>query len=242
MGFIEVGDLAYKLPGGRVLFSDVSFKVHSGARAALVGANGVGKTTLLRVLAGEEQPLRGSARIDGRVLYMPQMIGSIRGTTTVRDLLLSLAPSGVQRAAAELEGAEAKVREPHDRAADLRYAHALVAWGDAGGYETEVLWDVCTQAALGQPMEIGGSRIVRELSGGEQKRLALEALLRSDADVLLLDEPDNFLDVTWKRWLERTLGETDKTVLYVSHDRQLLADTSTMVVTLEGHGAWSHPA
>ena len=70
MGFVDVSDLAYKLPGGRVLFSDVTFKVHAGQHAALVGANGAGKTTLLRVLAGDEQAMRGGVRIDGRALYM----------------------------------------------------------------------------------------------------------------------------------------------------------------------------
>jgi ATPase subunit of ABC transporter with duplicated ATPase domains len=242
MGFIEISDLAYKLPGGRVLFSDVTFKVHSAQKAALVGANGVGKTTLLRVLAGEEQPLRGGVRIEGRALYMRQMIGSIGDRTTVRDLLLSLSGDAVRRAAAELAAAEEAVRLPHGRSADLRYAHALAAWGDVGGYDAEVLWDVCTSEAFGQPMEVAGTRLVRELSGGEQKKLALHALLRSDAEVLLLDEPDNFLDIPGKRWLEGALRATDKTVLYVSHDRQLLADTSSVVVTLEGNGAWTHPA
>ena len=242
MGFVEVSDLAFKLPGGRVLFAGVTFKVHNGRKAALVGANGVGKTTLLRVLAGEELPWRGGVRIEGRALAMRQMIGSIGDGTTVRDLLLSLAPDAVQRAAAELAGAEEAVRLPHGRAADLRYAHALAAWGDAGGYEAEVLWDVCTSEAFGQPMDVAGARPVRELSGGEQKKLALHALLRSEADVLLLDEPDNFLDIAGKRWLEAALRATDKTVLYVSHDRQLLADTSDVVVTLEGNGAWTHPA
>ena len=124
----------------------------------------------------------------------------------------------------------------------VRYANALAAWGDAGGYEAEVAWDVCTMEAFRQSMEVAGTRLVRELSGGEQKRLALEALLRSDADVLLLDEPDNFLDIRWKRWLEQSLRATPKTVLYVSHDRQLLAETSNAVVTLEGRGAWTHPS
>jgi ATPase subunit of ABC transporter with duplicated ATPase domains len=241
MGFIDVSELAYKLPGGRVLFSDATFKVHTGQRAALVGANGVGKTTLLRVLAGEEPPMKGAARIDGRVLYMPQMIGSLGGTTTVRDLLLTLAPRPVQAAADALQRAEEAVRLPHGRSADLRYADALAAWGDVGGYDAELLWDKCTTAAFRQPMEVAGDRLVRELSGGEQKRLALEALLRSDADVLLLDEPDNFLDIPGKRWLEGALNASDKTVLFVSHDRQLLAETSNAVVTLEGNGAWTHP-
>ena len=171
------------------------------------------------------------------------MIGSIGDRTTVRDLLLSLSsPTPSRRAAAELAGAEEAVRLPHGRSADLRYAHALAAWGDVGGYDAEVLWDVCTSEAFGQPMDVAGTRLVRELSGGEQKRLALHALLRSDADVLLLDEPDNFLDIPGKRWLEGALRATDKTVLYVRHDRQLLADTSSVVVTLEGNGAWTHPA
>jgi ATPase subunit of ABC transporter with duplicated ATPase domains len=241
MGFIELADLSYKLPGGRFLFEDVTFKVHAGRHAALVGGNGVGKTTLLRILAREEPPARGAVRIDGRVLFMPQMIGSISDTTTVRDLLLGLAPERVQRSAADLQSSERAVGLPHGRAADLRYAEALTAWGDAGGYDAEVLWDVCTTAAIGQPMDVAGSRPVSELSGGEQKRLALEALLRSDADVLLLDEPDNFLDIAWKRWLEGAINATDKTILYVSHDRQLLAETSHSVITLEGHGAWTHP-
>jgi ATPase subunit of ABC transporter with duplicated ATPase domains len=237
MGFIEVDDLSYKLPGGRVLFDEVSFKVHAGQHAALVGANGVGKTTLLRILAGEEPQKSGSFRIDGRVLYMPQLIGSIADQTTVRDLLLSLSSARVQEAAARLAKAEETMESD-----GVRYANALAAWGDAGGYEAEVAWDVCTMEAFRQSMDVAGGRLVRELSGGEQKRLALEALLRSDADVLLLDEPDNFLDIAWKRWLERSLNETSKTVLYVSHDRQLLADTSHAVITVEGRGSWTHPA
>jgi len=241
MGSIEVSELSYKLPGGRVLFSDATFKVHSGQKAALVGANGVGKTTLLRVLAGEDRPMRGVVRIDGRSLYMPQMIGSLGGAVTVRDLLLSLSPEPIRTAAGTLRRAEEAVGLPHGASADLRYAEALQSWGDAGGYEAEVLWDMCTTAAFRQPMDVAGDRLVRELSGGEQKRLALEALLRSDADVLLLDEPDNFLDIPGKRWLASVLRSTDKAVLYVSHDRQLLADTSQCVVTLEGTGAWTHP-
>ncbi len=242
MGFIEVADLSYKLPGGGTLFSGISFRVYSGAHAALVGANGVGKTTMLRILAGEESATGGSMRIDGRVLFMRQLVGSMSEETTVRDFLLTLSPESVRRAARSLASAEKAVSLPHGHSADIRYAEALAAWGDAGGYEAEVLWDICTTEALGESMDRAGTRSVHKLSGGEQKRLALEALLRSDADVLLLDEPDNFLDVAWKKWLEGALNESGKTILYVSHDRQLLAETSHSVVTLEGHGAWTHPA
>ena len=77
-------------------------------------------------------------------------------------------------------------------------------------------------------------RELHTLSGGEQKRLALEALLRGPDEVLLLDEPDNYLDVPGKRWLEERLLETRKTVLFVSHDRELLARVADRVVTVEG--------
>ncbi len=105
-------------------------------------------------------------------------------------------------------------------------------------------WDVCTTAALGLPFDRARWREVRSLSGGEQKRLVLEALLRGPDEVLLLDEPDNYLDVPAKRWLEERLRESPKTVLYVSHDRELLARTATHVVSLElgatGNTAWVH--
>jgi ATPase subunit of ABC transporter with duplicated ATPase domains len=99
-------------------------------------------------------------------------------------------------------------------------------------------------AALGMPYEKAQRRGVRTLSGGEQKRLVLEALLRGPDDVLLLDEPDNYLDVPGKQWLEQQLRETRKTVLFVSHDRELLDRATQKIVSVEpgpaGSGAWVH--
>ena len=83
-------------------------------------------------------------------------------------------------------------------------------------------------------------RAVGTLSGGEQKRLVLEALLRGPAEVLLLDEPDNYLDVPGKLWLEEQLAQTRKTVLLVSHDRELLANTAKRIITVEDGSAWVH--
>src|SRR5699024_1277854 len=104
---------------------------------------------------------------------------------------------------------------------------------------------VCTTAALGVSYERCRWRAMSTLSGGEQKRLVLEALLRGPDDVLLLDEPDNFLDVPGKRWLEQRLNESEKTVLYISHDRELLSRTATAVVSVElgqgsGNTVWVH--
>jgi ATPase subunit of ABC transporter with duplicated ATPase domains len=132
--------------------------------------------------------------------------------------------------------------ESEDEKTQLRYASALGHWGDAGGYAAEVFWDTCCMEAFGQTLDEVRYRPVRTLSGGEQKKLALQSLLRSDADVLLLDEPDNYLDVPGKEWLESALNDCRKTVLFISHDRELLARTATRIVTVEGRGAWVHGA
>ena len=158
----------------------------------------------------------------------------------VRDLLVFVAENRVREAAARLDAAEDAMRARGGEAAQLRYAAALADWGDAGGYEAEVLWDACTVAALGLGYEQCRDRGVGTLSGGEQKRLVLEALLRGPAEVLLLDEPDNYLDVPGKLWLEEQLAQTRKTVLLVSHDRELLANTAQRIITVEDGSVWVH--
>ncbi len=240
MGILEASGLAHTLPDGRLLFRDVSFRVGAGSVVAVVGANGAGKTTLLRTLAGELPSGDGGVRIEGGLGVMPQFVGSVRDDSTVRDLLLAVAPEPAKAAAAELDTVELLLMDTDDEPTQLRYATALAGWGEAGGYDLEVLWDTVTVAALGLPYDVAKHRAVRTLSGGEQKRLVLEALLRGHEQVLLLDEPDNYLDVPGKRWLEQRLAETPKAVLLVSHDRELLANAATAVVTLEGHTSWTH--
>jgi ATPase subunit of ABC transporter with duplicated ATPase domains len=175
---------------------------------------------------------------------MRQFVGSVRDETSIRDLLLGVAPERIQAAAAKLDQAELAMMEADEEKTQLRYAQAVSDWGEVGGYDAEVLWDVCTTAALGIPFDNCRWREVKTLSGGEQKRLVLEALLRGPDEVLLLDEPDNYLDVPGKRWLEEQLNATQKTVLYISHDRELLANTATRIVTVElgaaGNTAWTH--
>lgn len=233
MGALEVAHLGFRFPGGGQLFDDVSFRVGDGDKVALVGANGAGKTTLVRLLAGDETGATGTLTVDGRLGIMRQFIGSIRDRTTVRDLLTVIAPPAIRAAAERLAKAE---RDETGMALGEAWGH----WFDVGGGEIEVLWDTCCTIALRGSLAEVGDRLVGTLSGGEQKRLALEALLRGGDDVLLLDEPDNYLDVPGKEWLEDQLRTTKKTVLFVSHDRELLARTATKVVTLEGRGAWTH--
>ncbi|TCN38697.1 ATPase subunit of ABC transporter with duplicated ATPase domains [Kribbella orskensis] len=244
MGHVDVAGIGFELPDGRVLLDDITFRVGDGAKVALVGANGSGKTTLTRIIAGDLKPHSGSIGRSGGLGVMRQFIGSVRDETTVRDLLLGVAPERIQTAAAKLDQAELAMMEADDEKTQLRYAHAVSEWGEAGGYDAEVLWDVCTTAALGIPFDNCRWREVKTLSGGEQKRLVLEALLRGPDEVLMLDEPDNYLDVPGKRWLEEQLNATQKTVLYISHDRELLANTATRIVTVElgaaGNTAWTH--
>jgi ATPase subunit of ABC transporter with duplicated ATPase domains len=226
------------------LLDEVTFRVGEGATAALIGPNGTGKTTLLRIIAGDLASDGGAVTRDGGLGVMRQFVGSLRDSTTLRDLLVSVAPPPIRQAAQILESAELAMMEREDEPTQMRYAQALSDWADAGGYEAETLWDVCTISALGMPFERAQWRQVGTLSGGEQKRLVLEALLRGSDDVLLLDEPDNYLDVPGKRWLEQRLAETPKTVLLVSHDRELLAQSATRIITLEPRGAgaaaWVH--
>ncbi len=238
----------FDLPDGRVLLDDVSFRVGEGAKVALVGANGAGKTTLLRIITGELAPHAGVVTRSGGLGVMRQMVGTNLGETpTVADLLLSVSPPRVREAAAEVDRCERALMEHDDEKTQMRYAEALAEYADAGGYDVEVVWDVCTVAGLGVPYERAKYRELRTLSGGEQKRLVLEFLLRGPDEVLLLDEPDNFLDVPGKIWLEQRIRESDKTILYISHDRELLDNTATRVVTIElgasgaGNSAWTHP-
>ncbi|GLY83944.1 ABC transporter ATP-binding protein [Actinoallomurus iriomotensis] len=240
VGHVEVAHLDHTLPDGRVLLSDASFRVGDGSVAALVGPNGAGKTTLLRLVAGDLEPQSGSVVRSGGLGVMRQFIGNIRDESTVHDLLVSTAPQRVRDAAAALERAELAMMERDDEPTQLRYAKALTDWGDAGGYDAEVLWDACCVAALGAPYDRTRYRDVKTLSGGEQKRLVLEALFRGADEVLLLDEPDNYLDVPGKLWLEERLRETRKTVLLVSHDRELLARAARQIVTVEAGAVWTH--
>ncbi|MFD9978216.1 ABC-F family ATP-binding cassette domain-containing protein [Streptomyces sp. NPDC059017] len=244
MGHLEAAHLEYFLPDGRVLLGDVSFRVGEGSVVALVGANGAGKTTLLRLLSDELKPHGGTVSVSGGLGVMKQFVGSVQDERTVRDLLVSVAPPRIRDAARAVDEAEHLILTVDDEAAQMRYAQALSDWAEVQGYEAETVWDMCTTAALGVPYEKAQWRLVRTLSGGEQKRLVLEALLRGPDEVLLLDEPDNYLDVPGKRWLEDRLRETRKTVLFVSHDRELLARAAQKIVAVEpgpaGSDVWVH--
>ncbi|MEN8675436.1 ATP-binding cassette domain-containing protein [Nocardioides sp.] len=253
MGHVDVAGVRYELPDGRLLLDDVSFRVGEGAKVALVGANGAGKTTLFRIITGDLVPHGGAVTRTGGLGVMRQDVKagltSESGDPTVADLLLSVSPARIREAARAVDACELALMETDDEKTQMRYAEALHEYADAGGYDLEVTWDVCTMKALGLSYDRAKYRDLTTLSGGEQKRTVLEYLLAGPDEVLLLDEPDNYLDVPGKIWLEERIRGSDKTIVFISHDRELLANTATRVVTVElgsggpgsGNKVWTHP-
>ncbi len=249
MGFIDINAVSFTLPDGRPLLDDITFRASEGKTTALIGENGAGKTTLLRIIRGELKTDNGAVTIHGGLGVMDQFIGHARDADpanppTVHTLLVDVAPDRVRLAARALESTENALIDDDSERNQMAYASAIAEYADAGGYEYETVWDRVATAALGAGFERVKYRELSTLSGGEQKRLALEALLAGPDEVLLLDEPDNYLDVPGKRWLEARLRETKKTVLLVSHDRELLARAADRIATLEvgatGATAWIH--
>ncbi|AJT43146.1 ABC-F family ATP-binding cassette domain-containing protein [Psychromicrobium lacuslunae] len=246
MAHIDVAQIDYYLSDGRQLLNAASFRVGDGAKSALIGPNGTGKTTLLRIVAGDLKADAGAITLSGSLGVMRQFIGQVRDESTVRDLLLSVAPTAIRAAGEAVDAAELAMMERDDEPTQLNYAQALADWGDSGGYDIETVWDEVTMSAMGMPYDRAQYRAASTLSGGEQKRLVLEALFRGPDEILLLDEPDNYLDVPGKRWLEGMLNASPKSVLFVSHDRELLANAADRIITLEpgalGATSWTHGA
>jgi len=254
MGAIEVNGIAYRLPTGRLLFDDVSFRVGEGITAALVGDNGAGKSTLFKIITGVLNADEGSTSVSGGLGVMPQLLtgaakkveendtalASLGLNATVADALKVVSPKRIQEAMKHVEACELAMMEDESEDIQMKYAHALAEYADAGGYDNEILWDVCCQAAVGMEYEKCKFRELKTLSGGQAKRLILEALLRGPDQVLLLDEPDNYLDVPAKNWLEDQLKESSKTILLISHDRTLLTRAADRIITIEGGTAWVH--
>ena len=233
-----VSELEYAPPGADSLFFDVSFGVAPGEHAALVGANGVGKSTILRILSGIYEPDEGSYSLGGTVLAMTQDVGMSQPQDTLREMLIEVAPAELRTTGRALVAAEKALAEGSDDG--MAYAAALTEWGDLGGYELETQWAAAARRSVKTPVEDFGTRLVSELSGGERKRLVLDLLLNSNADILLLDEPDNYLDIPTRVWLEAQIRSCRSTILMVSHDRALLESVATKIVAIEGSGCWVH--
>ncbi len=239
MGHIVTSNLAYAHPGGELLFSDVAFRISPGQHVGLVGINGVGKSTLLRVLTGELPADEGEFSLGGRVAVMAQDVGAHDDPRSVRELLTDLAPQELRVVGQQMIAAE-KAMAGGDDDAGMALGSAMDDWSTHGGYELEARWDAACRRIVRTGYGELADRPAVTLSGGERKRLVLDVLFNSDADVLLLDEPDNFLDIPAKRALEQQIAASSKTVLMISHDREVLAAAVTHILTLEAGGTWMH--
>ena len=238
MSSIVVSDLAYAPPGVDQIFFDVNFGVSAGEHAAIVGANGAGKSTILKILSGVYEADEGEFTVGGNMLSMTQDVGMSRPEDSLRDMLVEVAPKVLRDAGRALIAAEVALADGTDDG--MGYAEALGVWGDLGGYELEAQWAAAAQRSVKTPVDDFARRKVSELSGGERKRLVLDLLLTSGADVLLLDEPDNYLDIPTRAWLEDQIRACKSTILMVSHDRALLERVATKIIVVEGAGCWVH--
>ncbi|HOG45717.1 MAG TPA: ABC-F family ATP-binding cassette domain-containing protein [Anaerolineae bacterium] len=207
--------------GAQDVFAAVSLAVAHGDRVALVGANGVGKTTLLRILAGLEAPSQGEVHMARglRIGYLPQR-PEFTGEARLYDEMLGVF-GDLRAQQAELQRLEAAMADPaqHEEAL-ARYGELQVRFEAAGGYEYEnrikhtLLSLGFAEDDFEQPLAL--------LSGGQRTRALLARLILSAPDLLLLDEPTNHLDVAAIEWLEETLVAWPGSVIVVAHDRRFL--------------------
>jgi ATPase subunit of ABC transporter with duplicated ATPase domains len=214
--------------GSHVVLDGVRLQVDPGSRLGLVGPNGSGQSTLLRILAGLEQPDAGTVVREPGALtagYLPQEHVFRAGESVLGLLARRTGVAAAERAL----GAAAEQLARGEEAADA-YAGALDRFLVLGGGDLETR-AVTVLATLGLPVAL--DRPAERLSGGEAARLALAAILLSRFDVLLLDEPTNDLDFDGLERLERFVTSTESALVVVSHDRAFLDRTVTRVVEIE---------
>jgi ATPase subunit of ABC transporter with duplicated ATPase domains len=237
-GALVARDISKSFAAAQVL-DRVSLVVSPGDRVGIVGPNGIGKSTLLQVLAGLEEPDRGEVVATGPVGYLPQE-PQARAGETVRDYLARR--TGVGAAERAMDELAARLHEEPELA--HAYTEALDRFLALGGGD----FDARVGAALGDAgLERRAGREMTTLSGGEAARAALAAILLARFDVFLLDEPTNNLDFAGLDRLERFLDSLDAGVVLVSHDRSFLDRTITRVVEFEAEtrkvheypGTWS---
>jgi len=236
MPVISASNLA-KSFGAQDLFADVSCAVPHGGRVALVGANGTGKTTLLRILAGLEEPSSGQVhRMRGLTLgFLPQHADTeLDSERTLFDEMLTVFADLIAQAAELRQLEEAMAQPDHSEAMLERYGALAEKFEHAGGYAYEHRVRQ-TLTGLGfAPDDF--ARPVNQLSGGPKTRALLARLMLQEPGLLLLDEPTNHLDIDAIEWLEGALADYAGAVVVVAHDRYFLDAVAQAVWELERGG------
>ena len=230
---LQVRGLAVEV-AGRLLVEDVSFSIRARDKVGLVGRNGAGKTSLLRVLGGAAPAYAGVVHRSGALGYLSQdpkvdgIADDITGLTHV------LSGRGFDEAIARIEKLRLRIEENSSEENVARFSRAEERFRDEGGYaaESEV-------RSIAAGLGLGDDRLdfpLRVLSGGERRRVELTRILFAGSDVLLLDEPTNHLDNDARDWLLGFLAKYRGALLVISHDLNLLDAAITRVLHLERHG------
>ncbi len=234
MALVELQAISKEYGARRVLDS-ISFEIHEGEKVGLIGVNGSGKTSLLRLIEGELEPDGGSIRRarDMRIGYLPQIPDLLPGNDVLTEALRVFGDlERVERRLRDLEDAMARP-DAADHLQELVEKHGRLheEFEHGGGYQMK---SRCEAALMGLGLlKDAFSKRVEALSGGEKNRLALAKLLLSEPDLLLLDEPTNFLDLEATSWLEEFLREAPEAVIVISHDRYFLDRVATRIVEIE---------
>ena len=241
MSLVTVIDLCLSFPG-KDLFNNIGFQIEPGDRIGLVGPNGSGKTSLLRLLAGENLPDRGEIRITStaRIGYLPQDIGEKLSGPLLQSITDSI--PGRVPIRKEIERIKHALKQDPEPWEQERLAFKL-----AEAHHDEISLDVRfpTHRAKKILEGLGFQSIdfdmpVSSLSGGWRMRASLGSILFQDPDLLLLDEPTNYLDIPSVRWLEQFLRDYKGAIMLVCHDRDFLNRQIQRVISFEPEGMKSY--
>ncbi|MCB4208516.1 ABC-F family ATP-binding cassette domain-containing protein [Arthrobacter sp. UM1] len=218
--------------GARLLIDNADLRIERGDRVGLVGRNGAGKTSLVRVLAGETLPAQGTVSRTGTLGYLPQDPRAADPGQSALDRILAArglagAAAGLHRAEEEMGSADQAVRDRALRRYDGLQAEFLAGGGYAAEAEAARI-----SGHLGLPQRVLAQPL-GTLSGGQRRRVELVRILFSQADVLLLDEPTNHLDQDSLAWLREFLASYPGGILMISHDESLMEATATRVLFLD---------
>jgi ATPase subunit of ABC transporter with duplicated ATPase domains len=230
MTTLEVRDLTVEI-GGRVVVTAFSVTLDAGDKAGVVGRNGAGKTSTLKVLAGEAPPASGTVARRGAVGYLRQDPRQHRAEVADTGLEHILAAKGLVDLVRGLEKARIALEESHDDRTVRRFARLEERYRDLDGYQAESEAKAIA-AGLGLPQDRLGLPVTA-LSGGERRRLELTRILFAGSDLLLLDEPTNHLDIDARAWLMKYLASYKGALLVVSHDLELLDASITRILHLD---------
>jgi ATPase subunit of ABC transporter with duplicated ATPase domains len=227
---LQVRDLSIDV-GGRVVLEAASFSLHSGDKVGLVGRNGAGKTSLLKVLAGEAGSLEGSVLRRGAVGYLRQDPGRGGGVADTSAVGHVLSGRALDHAAERLEELRRSLERDASARNVARYSRAEESFRTAGGYSADA---EARQILAGLGLARDRADLpVGVLSGGERRRVDLARILFAGSDLLLLDEPTNHLDTDAKAWLMKFLTGYRGALLVVSHDLGLLDRAITRILQLD---------